>query len=363
MAMVDPFVANGFDLLTLTNAINIIPNRYSLLTDMGMFPVRGVSTHNIMIEMQNHTLNLIPTAAWGSPSYVNNMGRRNIRSLVIPHMPVIDAIDPSDVQGVRAFGLENTTYPLEQLVTDKLVNIRAKMDLTHEWRRVGALKGQILDADGTTVIYDLYKEFDVMKPVKNLDLGNTTTPTNVRSALVDISRYIEVNLHGETMTGTLVLCSPQFFDALVDHPNVIRTFQNWTAAREGLGGDLRAGFTFGGLTFREYRGSVPAIDINGAITYRDLIDKGTAIAFPMGTTQTFTGYAAPANFNETVNTIGVEYYAKTRVKEFELGYEMHVQSNVLHLTLRPQLVVTLGMDAASLSAIGLTDNWANVPRV
>jgi hypothetical protein len=344
MAMVDPFIANGYDLTTLTNAINVIPNAYSMLTDMGMFPVRGVATRTVVIEKQDHTLNILPTAAWGSPGYANTMARRNIRSFVIPHMPVNDAVDPTDVQGIRSFGTENFAATLENLVADKLMTIRRKMDLTHEWRRVGALKGQILDGDGTTVIYNLFDEFGMTQEVRSLALGTPTT--NVRSLCVDVSRFIETHLLGETMSSVLVLCSPTFFDAFVDHANVIRTYQNWTAAAERLGGDLRSGFTFGGLTFREYRGVVSTPVATGTASSADstvlpLIEANTAYAFPLGTTQCFVGYAAPADFNETVNTMGLEYYAKVRPRDFERGYEMHAQSNVLHLTLRPNLVVKL----------------------
>ena len=33
---------------------------------------------------------------------------------------------------------------------------------------LGAVKGKILDADGTTVIYDLFTEFGVTEPVANM---------------------------------------------------------------------------------------------------------------------------------------------------------------------------------------------------
>jgi hypothetical protein len=36
-----------------------------------------------------------------------------------------------------------------------------KMDATLEHLRIGAIKGQILDADGSALIYDLFTEFGV----------------------------------------------------------------------------------------------------------------------------------------------------------------------------------------------------------
>jgi hypothetical protein len=87
--------------------------------------------------------------------------------------------------------------------------MRNKHSITLEHLRMGALKGVILDADGS-VIYDLYDEFGITPAVINFDLTNAT---NVKKKCADVLRHIEDNLKGEFMTGVHCLCSPEFFDA------------------------------------------------------------------------------------------------------------------------------------------------------
>jgi hypothetical protein len=52
---------------------------------------------------------------------------------------------------------------------------------------------------------------------------------------------------------------------------------------------------------------------------RRFIAAGEAHAFPLGTVDTFGTYFAPADFNETVNTLGQPLYAKQEPRKFERG--------------------------------------------
>lgn len=100
---------------------------------------------------------------------------------------------------------------------------------------------------------------------------------------------------------------------------------------------LRSGFTFGGLTFEEYRGQ--ATDVEGRT--RRFIAAGEAHCFPMGTVDTFATYVAPADFNETVNTLGQPLHAKQEPRKFERGTDLHTQSNPLPMCHRPGVLVKL----------------------
>ncbi len=66
-------------------------------------------------------------------------------------------------------------------------------------------------------------------------------------------------------------------------------------------------------------------------------------AFPLGTVDTFGTYIAPADFNETVNTLGQVLYAKQEPRKFERGTDLHTQSNPLPMCHRPGVLVKLTM--------------------
>tara|TARA_B100000614_G_C14489811_1_gene470244 strand:- start:613 stop:1221 length:609 start_codon:yes stop_codon:yes gene_type:complete len=199
---------------------------------------------------------------------------------------------------------------------------------------MGALKGIILDGDGST-LYNLYTEFGITQKAISFALGTATT--KVRNKCLQVSRHIEENLKGEAMTGVKVLCSSGFFESLIDHDNVKAAYANYAEAEDRLGGDPRKGFKFGGLVFEEYVGNAPDADGNT----RKFIADNEAHAFPIGTMNTFNTFVAPADFVETANTIGMEFYAKQEARKFNRGIDLHTQSNPLPMCARPGVLVKL----------------------
>lgn len=335
MASVDPFAANGFTLTTLTSSINKLPNRYGRLQQLGLFPIKGVSTRSIEVEERNGVLTLVPTVPWGGTANQNKSGKRTLRSFVIPHMPLEDSVLASDVQGIRAFGSENQLETVNARVNDKLQEMRDKLDQTLEYRRFGALKGILLDADGSTTLYNLYTEFGITQKTVDFALGTGTT--DVLGKCMIVNRWIEDNLQGETFNKIRALVSPEFYDKLVSHANVKVAFQNWQAAEQRLGGDMRSGFPFGGIIFEEYRAQTTGTG-GSAVRY---IAANDGHCIPEGTYSTFETLAAPADFAETVNTMGLQYYAKQEPMKFNRGMDLHVQSNVLPICKRPELLVRI----------------------
>lgn len=332
--MQDIFNDPAFSMANLTASINILPNMYGRVGDMGLFAIKPITTRSVIIEEKHGKLNLLQSKPLGSPGTVDDHGQRKVRSFVVPHIPHDDIVLPGDVAGIRAFGSETELETVASIVNDRLQTMKNKHDITHEWHRMGALKGLILDADGST-IYDLYSEFGIAKKTVNFALGTATT--DVKAKCLEVKRHIQKNLMGEMMKSVRVLVSEEFFDALTSHANVEKAFANWQEAQNRLGGDMRTGFDFGGLIFEEYAGE--ATDSAG--TLRRFIAAGYGHAFPEGTGATFHQYAAPADFNETVNTLGQVYYAKQEPRDMGRGTNIHTQSNPLALCLRPGVLVEL----------------------
>lgn len=329
--MLNPFSNDAFNMVALTAAINKIPNNYGRLEQLNLMPADGVRTRTILIEEMSGVLNLLPTMPVGAPGSLGTQGKRKVRSFVIPHIPHDDVVLPEEVQGLRAFGSENELEALSNLIAKKLQNMRNKHAITLEHLRMGALKGVILDADAST-IYDLYSEFGITQKTVNFAL--TTNTTEVISKVLEVKRHIEDNLRGEFMTGIMCLCSQGFFDALTTHSKVKEAYQRWQNGQI-LFTDNRTNFSFGGVVFEEYRGQ--ATDAAGNV--RKFIADDEAHFFPLGTASTFRTFYAPADFNETANTLGLSLYAKQAPRKFERGTEVHTQSNPLPICLRPEVLV------------------------
>jgi hypothetical protein len=329
--MLNPFSTDAFDMAALTAAINKIPNTYGRVEQLGLMTPQGVRTRTIIIEEMSGVLNLLPTQPVGSPGTQGTTGKRKVRSFVIPHIPHDDAVLPEEVQGIRAFGSETETDALANLLALKLQNMRNKHAITLEYLRMGALKGVILDADGST-LYDLYSEFGIAAKTVSFALG--TAGTEVLLKVLEVKRHIEDNLKGEFMTGIMCLCSQGFYDAFTTHAKVKEAFMYFQRNQQ-LGNDYRTGFTFGGITFEEYRGQ--ATDAAGNV--RKFIADDEAHVLPIGPASTFRTYFAPADFNETANTLGLPLYAKQEPRKFGRGTDLHTQQNPLPICLRPEVLV------------------------
>lgn len=331
--IVNPFDVGGFDLVTLTNGINILPNNYGLLKSKNLFRTEGVTTRQIGIEEMHGVLNLLNTQPIGGPAPKSKSGKRKMRSFTIPHIPLADMIMPSEYQGVREFG-GTGSETLTNVMTKHLQNMRNKHAITLEYLRMGALKGIILDADNST-IYNLYTEFGITQ--KLVDFALDTSTTDVAAKCREVLRHIEDNLKGEVMSGVECLCSSTFFDALIGHDNVEKFWLNHAKAVELTGGgrDPRKGFSFGGIIFIEYRATADDPDGNT----RKFITDDEAHFYPVGTMDTFVNYFAPADTIHTVNTPGKELYASQELGKHGKYVDLHTESNPLPMCRRPGLLV------------------------
>lgn len=333
MATLDVFRNNAFGTGELTEAINVFPNRYGRLNALNLFPAKGIRKALVTVERKNGILNLLPTVPRGGPATKNIMGHRDMLDLRIPHIPLEDLALAEEVQDVRKFGSEADLESVQDLVNDKLETMAAKHDITLEWYRWQALKGLILDTDDS-VIADLFDSFGITQHTQNFVLSSATT--EVVTVALNVSRYMETHAFGETISGVLVFASSGWFDAFTTHA-LVKDAYKYFQTNQQLGGDYRSGFRYGGLIIQEENGSATLADG----TVKPFVDANEAIAIPLGTSSTFKTYFAPADFIETVNTVGLPRYAKQERMEFDRGIKLHSQSNPLPVCLRPQLLVRL----------------------
>ena len=97
--MANPFDAGGYSLAEMTQAINILPNLYTRLGQIGLFRFEGVTQRSIVIEQYQGVLSLLPSVPLGAPATVGTREGRSMRSFALPWIPHDDVILPSDIQG------------------------------------------------------------------------------------------------------------------------------------------------------------------------------------------------------------------------------------------------------------------------
>lgn len=325
----DIFNDDAFSVSSLTRAIIDTPYVPQRLGQLGLFSNEPIATTSVSIESMGSTLSLVPSAARGAPGKPMTNDKRKLVSVNAVHLPQRAAIIADEVQNLRAFGSETDVETASNLMNKKLAKMRRDLDVTIEYQRMGAIKGVVLDADGTSVLLDMTDVFGVGPQTHNMVLGTTTTKVILK--VIEAKRKIEAALGGLMYTGMRVLCSQSFFDALVGHAAVEKAYDRWMNG-EFLREDHRGGFYFAGVYWEEYRGSVSG---------QPFVADGTALMIPEGVADLFVTHFAPADYMETVNTLGLPYYAKQELMPFNKGIDVESQSNPISLCTRPAAVVVL----------------------
>lgn len=334
MPSLDIFNNDAFGVQSLTKAINDLPYQPTRIGRLKLFDESGVTTTSVSIEREGTTLTLVPAASRGNNTgLVNARDKRKLIPFNTVHLPQRDAVIADEVQNVRAFGSETEVESVQGLLNKRLRKMRNNLDVTLEYHRIGAIKGQVMDADGSTVLLDLFSAFGLTPTTHAMLLNNDATKVIVK--IMEAKRKMEDKLGGKMYTGLRAFCSNEFFDALVAHPAVEKAYLNW--AQQGgqfVSTDHRSGFTWGGVTWEEYRGAVGG---------NRFIAANKAHLVPEGVPDMFVTHFAPANYMETVNTNGLPYYAKQQVMDFDKGVDVEAQSNPLMICTQPDAIVELSI--------------------
>ena len=125
--------------------------------------------------------------------------------------------------------------------------------------------------------------------------------------------------------------SNDFFKTLVDQKLVRETYLNYQAAAE-LCGEVADKFPFGGIMFERYRTGAKATAANSNTAFI-AANEGRVVV--TGVPNLFIERYAPADYTETVNTMGVPRYAFQYESENRKSRKLEMQSNPIMVCTQP----------------------------
>lgn len=332
MASLDIFNGDAFGAVSLTNAINTSPEgqRVPTLLD-SLFEEEGVSTTSVFIERENDSLALVPAGERGAPAAVTTGAQRDAVPFKTLHLATRSTIRADEVQGVRAFGSESELETVMELVGKRLLKQRRRLEATIRFQRAGAITGKIYDADGQRLLLDLHRQFGIEQQTHAMALGNGSTKV--------LNKVVEAKRKGEDaiadsgiITGWLAVCGRGFWDAFTGHAS---TTDAWDRFQDGQfkRSDLRqVGFQFGGVEWQEFYGKVGGVEFIGS---------DDAYLIPLGVDGLLVTKYAPADYMDTVNTIGQAFYASQELLPHNKGIDLEAQSNPLSICTRPRAIIKL----------------------
>jgi len=334
--MLDIFNDDAFGVVALTDAVNEVAHRPGRLGELGLFSTSSVATLTIAIERVGDTIQLVAPTPRGGPGDQRDTPKRTMKNLTIPHFQRDWSVIADEVQGVRAYGSESQLQTVQQVVGQKLALNVQDLDLTDEYSRIGAIKGIVTYKGGDTL--NLFTEFGVAQPAEtDFDLDNAAPTEGVlRKACVAKIREAKKSLRGIGFNYLHAFVGDTFFDQLLSHKEVRDTYHGWGEARilrESYIGRNRGDnpmFEFGGIVWENYGAIEDTGD--GALLG---IATGEAKFVPMGVPGLFRTYYGPADYVETVNTLGKARYAKQWPMANGKGVNGETQTNTLHICTRP----------------------------
>ncbi len=305
MASMDIFNSSAFSMTSLTGAVTKVGYKPQLLGQLGIFEPMPVRTRSLFVDRRENALTLIPTSPTGAPPKELEVDPRNAVPLKTTRLAKGFTLYAEEIQGIRAFGSETELAQVQAEYLRRMAMVRDDMELTQEYHRLGALQGLLLDADGSTVIYNYFTEFGVSEASAiDFDLDNANPATGaVRKKCAEVIRAMARAAGGAFTPGTTIhaLAGDDFYDDLINHPEVEKTYLNWAAASDLRGDKTWQAFTYGGITWHNYRGT----DDNSTVA----IDADEAKFFPVGARDVFKVAYAPAEFGPYINTAGQPTYA------------------------------------------------------
>ena len=263
MAILDVFSGAAFEFLEMTDAVARMPYVPGQLGRMGIFGGRGTRTTKLAIDQKNFSVHLIPTSERGAPRHHVPHDKADTRDIVSKRIAIEDNVTSEEVQDQRQYGTDNTMLSATTLTTERLSVMNQSMELTHEHMRLGMVDGVVLDANGTTELYDWYDIWGQTDPgQEDYDLGNTSPTVDVR-LMVRHQRQQVIQASGQYVdpnTPVVAICGTDFYNKFVGNAAVSKAYDGWEANRAYLLDrsaeySIFNEFTYGGVRWVHYRGT------------------------------------------------------------------------------------------------------------
>lgn len=336
MLDIDVLNDQAFNVPSLTTTLEDIPYQPSFLDSLGLFTDVPLTDDIVRVEKRGSTLRLVPTSPRGAPVPQRVQDPRNMRAFQTVRIANGDRVKASELFRVRAFGTATELQTVGAEILRRLDLLRGDNNVTHEYHRLGAILGKLLDSDGTTVIEDYFADFGVSQPAEiDFNLDANPGDGSIYAALTQVKRTMQDILGGLWTPGARVigLASNTFFDALTKANEVRITYLNQIQAqalRTGLA-EPYSYFDYNGVRIYNYHG-MPS----GPLT----IEADKVKFLPVGIPGVFQRALSPGETLDDLGTLGRPQYAmQVPDRDRNMWVDLEIYSYPLYICTRPDLLL------------------------
>lgn len=318
-----------FSVIALTAALNNVPAVPGQIADLMLFEEDGVNVTVVEVEMEDGVLDLIEPTPRGAPGVTVTDTERSKVAFSMDHYEINDAVMADEVQGVRMLGSTDMLETIQSRIDGKQVRHARGLDNTLEHSRIGAIKGLVTSKSGK-VLHNLYDRFEIPVPAAvALGIGAGDV-ANLGELLDGVKHSVEDDL--DRAYDHLHLLTGRTFHSKMWAQKVVReTFLNHSGA-DVLRRGVPEVFEFDDMVFERYKTGKSARAANSDAAY---IGDTEARLFPVGVPDMFLTRFGPADYEDTVNTIGLPRYARQYAMANGKGRHLDAQSNFINLCTIP----------------------------
>lgn len=332
--------ADAYSTEELTDAIVNIPNVSGMIKSLGLFSPNYTDQLSVSLDKKDEYVSLLHDVNrnGGSPTREGD-SEASIHSFRLAYFQHMDMVTESDFRGKRKIGTANEKETLDSIVAEKLVRMKAKVDLTQEFMQLKALNG-ICSTPNGTVLADMFTDFGVTRPVVDFDFANTA---DVGDKILESIDTTQAGLQSGGMFSGDLLCfvNPTFFNKLKSHASVTQAYYNSTSNEryQKSMSEFRqwgavATFSHQGITFVSYNYKFPTKNADGTTTYTQAIPDDDGFIVPrMAGENLFEAWYGPSRKigSQGGNEMFVDVFEDPR------GYfmELSVETSPLYLPRKP----------------------------
>lgn len=298
----DIFSQNGWGVIEFhEQVVEKVDYKPQLLGSLGIFEPLYSRSRTIAVAKKEGALSLIPTSQLGEPPVELIPEGADVRTFQTARLAKGSTVHAAELAGVTALPFDLQTKDVAQEISDRTADIKADLELTWEHMRFGAIQGKVLDADGSELI-DWYNFWGVSAPTE-VSFALATATTDVRKKVRDLKRAVIKAAKGAWSPGASIvgLAGDNFFDTLVNHPQIKETKLGTERAASLENIDGYSSIEIEGVTFINFRGTDDGSTIS--------IASDNVRFFPRGIRGLFKAAFSPANeFTPYLNQRGRESY-------------------------------------------------------
>jgi hypothetical protein len=292
----DIFRNDAFSYVSLQRVADNSPYVPSALGAMGLFQPVPIETREVLLYEKDGGFALIPTTEIGSPDVQQVRRQGRLRGLRTVRIAKKDTVQASELTGIANMALPESVRMRNAmaLVSERTEQLKTDMEATKELHRLGALQGKLLDADGTTVIYNYFAQYGIADPVTvDIDFADYAEE-ELMQAFQETFYVPMVTMLGNRWNPNVriaALVGDGFWGKLMRHPVFYKLYMAMIQGRQIameqnplIKPNNWETIYFAGVYWTNFRGSTGG---EIAVPYND------AVFFPIGAKDVFNVYWAP----------------------------------------------------------------------